>query len=178
MGAVGQLTKRGIRRVLRIFDIDVHRYSASTAPERLRMIDQLRTTIVLDVGANTGQYAEELRASGYRGRILSFEPLPDAFVGLNRKAAADPHWSVLEMALGDADGTAKIHMSANSVSSSILDPLPQLVAVPPHARDVGVREVALRRLDSLDVIGRGERGYLKIDVQGYELASPEEWNGR
>ena len=56
---------------------------------------------VIDVGANTGQYATRLRAAGWAGPILSFEPIPEVHRQLAEQAAADPDWEVAPpMAMG------------------------------------------------------------------------------
>jgi FkbM family methyltransferase len=69
---------------------------------------ELEIDCVLDVGANRGQFARHLRAIGYRGRIVSFEPNPDEFAILQRSFASDPAWSGYPIALGKGNGTLQL----------------------------------------------------------------------
>lgn len=50
-------------------------------------LDTRSIDVVLDVGANIGQFGQSLRAGGYRGKIVSFEPVKAAFDVLSRRAA-------------------------------------------------------------------------------------------
>ena len=130
-----------------------------------------RITTVLDVGANEGQYARELRLAGYSGRILSFEPMSEAFARLAEATRKDPNWDAVHIGLGRMDGEADINVSANSISSSLLPMLPAHENAAVNASVVAVECVPIRRLDGIigDLIAMAERLYLKIDVQGYEL---------
>lgn len=155
-----------VRRLVRSAGLDVE-------PKRPVLIDLLRAhgvDVVLDVGANVGQYARRLRAWGYRGRIVSFEPLPAACQALRRAAARDPRWQVRGHALGDADANATLHVSQASVFSSILPGRPELFAAFHTARQSGTQEIAVRRLDSIfEELPRAEGAvFLKVDTQGYE----------
>src|SRR5215470_941975 len=87
---------------------------------RVALMQGRRINVVLDVGANTGQFALFLRSLGYRGRIVSFEPLTEAFAALQRNGAGDTNWSLHNLALGDVETTATINISANSQASSFL----------------------------------------------------------
>ncbi len=127
--------------------------------------------LVLDVGANTGQFGTLLRQLGFRGRIISFEPLKDAFATLRQITANDPLWDCHNLALGDSDRTALINISANSYSSSFLPVSARSVRIEPTIAYVGQEAARIRRLDAiLDSLARPEEViYLKIDTQGYEL---------
>ncbi len=127
--------------------------------------------VVLDVGANEGQFGRYLRETGYRGRIVSFEPLPEAFVALERRAARDGAWTAVNAGLGSEERTATIHVSRSTVYSSILPPLPALERFAGEAvEDERQREIALRTLDAElpRHVRDGEKVFLKIDTQGYE----------
>src|SRR5450759_1550280 len=50
--------------------------------------------LLVDVGANQGQYAQEFRAYGFTGFMCSFEPMEAAFELLHRAATNDPRWTV------------------------------------------------------------------------------------
>jgi FkbM family methyltransferase len=125
--------------------------------------------VVLDVGANTGQFATELRAWGYSGRIISFEPLAGAHTELCHKAGTDPGWIVAgRTAIGAETGSVEINVSGNSVSSSILGMLPSHAEAEPQSKYVGTEIVPVNRLDDLYTPKAADRVLLKIDVQGYE----------
>lgn len=128
--------------------------------------------VVLDVGANTGQYARSLLRAGYGGRIVSFEPLSSARRTLSEHARGIHRWHVVDQALGDCDGRNTIHVAGNSQSSSLLEMLPRHVAAAPNSRYVGSEEIEVRRLDSIfdDYCTPGDRCFLKLDVQGFEQA--------
>ena len=125
----------------------------------------------MDVGANEGQHALTLRREGYRGRILSFEPLPTAWAECARRASGDPLWTVApRAALGAREGSVEIHVASNSASSSILPMHDTHRAAAPHSRYVGVETVPLHRLDQVarDAVAAAAHPFLKIDTQGYE----------
>ncbi len=138
---------------------------------RVALMKRHGVNMVLDVGANAGQYGKLLRSLGFRGRIISFEPLSDAFAALQRSAATDPFWECHNIGLSDVNESAAINVSANSYSSSFLPVSARSVRIEPGIAYVAREEARLRRLD--DLIGQIARPdeviYLKIDTQGYEL---------
>jgi FkbM family methyltransferase len=164
---------QAIRRLLRVAGFEVHRRAIRNAPDlQLNAILRLaQVDTVVDVGANEGQFGVSLRAAGYRGRIISFEPLRAAHARLARRSEADPAWTVPERAaIGEQDGEVEIHVSANSYSSSVLPMLARHTSAAPDSQVVGTERVPLRRLDSVlpGTVDPGNSVFLKIDTQGYE----------
>jgi FkbM family methyltransferase len=131
-----------------------------------QLLAKLEIDCVLDVGANDGQFARNLRAIGYRGRIISFEPVPEVFARLRRAFENDPAWSGHPIALGNETGTMQMKIPpALTVLSSFLDL--------EESREVRTEEVEVRRLDellpSLLANTAVSHVFLKMDTQGYDL---------
>ncbi len=137
---------------------------------RTRLLRSYNIDLVLDIGANKGQYSWSLKKNGYRGRIVSFEPLPDAFERLCQNRWGFPSWQAEPFALGAEEGTAVLNIAGNSQSSSLQGMHPTHVAAAPESAYIGHCEVQVRRLDSVfDLYYRpGDRCYMKMDVQGHE----------
>lgn len=162
-----------LKSLLRRLGYDMHRYLPVSTPaaQMQAILSARRINLVLDVGANQGQFGLELRDLGYAGGIVSFEPLAAAHGQLLQNAGRDPAWRVAErMALGSEDGEIDIHVSANSVSSSVLPMLDSHLGSAPDSAYVGVERVPLRRLDSVAMpyFEVDSRVLLKIDTQGFE----------
>jgi FkbM family methyltransferase len=140
-------------------------------PRVKRILDELGTQTVLDIGANSGQFASQLRATGFSGRIISFEPQADAHLALVAAATADPQWTIAtRCALGDSEGSMTMHRAGNSVSSSLLPMLGSLAEAARDAQAIGQEVVPVLRLDQHpDLATVGGDVFAKIDTQGYEL---------
>jgi methyltransferase, FkbM family len=153
--------------------IEAIRFASVRHPigRRSRLFRALRVDHVIDVGANTGQFGSELRASGFEGKILSFEPMAEAYSELRRRVGRDQGWSTVRCALGQSEGVLTLNISGHSASSSLLGMLPLHEDAAPGTRYVGKEVVTVRRLDSLlaEHLPINSRPYLKIDVQGYEM---------
>jgi FkbM family methyltransferase len=125
---------------------------------------------IIDVGANKGQFANRIRALGWRGKIMSFEPLIEPFKLLEKQAEKDPKHFVYQYGLGDENIDTEINVASNhGASSSILEFNPS-VSEAFSITTVSKESVRIRKIIdvyselSLDL----EKSLLKIDTQGFE----------
>jgi FkbM family methyltransferase len=141
-------------------------------PEHLiGLFKHYKVDCVLDVGANKGQYARLLRKTGYRGQIVSFEPVPEVFEALSEAASDDEKWSVHQMALGSTEGVLPMQVVPGTMSS-LLAPSDYGTTRYKQLREVTTVDVPVRRLDALLPTlpeTQGKRLFLKMDTQGYDL---------
>jgi FkbM family methyltransferase len=72
------------------------------------LLAHYQINLILDVGANDGQFAREMRELGYNGRIASFEPMASCIATLQKLAEADPLWSVHPFGLGREAGSHQL----------------------------------------------------------------------
>ena len=164
--------KKYARKLILKCGYDVNRFSfqSHVLARRAKLLSHYDIDLVLDIGANSGQYSRQLRELGYKGKIISFEPLHSAFELLCDVSGSDENWSVLNIALGDLDCKAKINVSENSYSSSLLDMLPSHIVSAPQSKYISKQDVNINRLDSIfnDMSLGCQSVYMKVDAQGYE----------
>ena len=160
--------KDAVKHVLEDFQFE-HLYREFSI--RNQLVEYKNISLIVDVGANTGQYASSLRRKGYEGRIVSIEPLAEEFAQLQETASQDPKWECKHTALGSYNGLCEMNRAGNSYSSSILPMLERHLSNAPDSRYVGKETVPIARLDSLEpqIMKKEDRIYLKIDTQGFEM---------
>lgn len=165
--------KHKLRTLLWKFGYDIIPYQPASHPiaRSQQLLRSYNIDTVLDIGANSGQFAEYLRKDlGYTKRILSFEPLSSAFLLLKAKADKAPYWDAFNFALGDAEGSSQINIAGNSFSSSLLDILPSHLKAAPNSEYSGKESIEVKKLDSIfeDLCDAKSTVYMKIDTQGFE----------
>jgi len=167
--------KSGVRRLLRPAGWEFRQYDPDlTLDTYLWMLfDHYRINCVLDVGARHGDYGVLLRNNGYRGHIVSFEPVSENFEILQARAAGDPTWTAHQVALGSCTGTAEINVGRGTNFSSFLRPSAYGLDTTPDITTERIETVQVQRLDELfEEVMRHiaqPRVYLKMDTQGFDL---------
>lgn len=171
MGVLGR-TRRLLNGPLHRLGFDLRRWSPALDLEAARggLIERYGVDLVIDVGANEGQYAEALRRSGYGGRVVSIEPLKTAFEVLRAASTDDPNWEAIEAAAGSGEGRMELEVAGNGVSSSLLPMLDRHLRAAPGSAPIGRETVEVSTLDRLakPALEDARAGLLKIDTQGFE----------
>ena len=139
----------------------------------INLINRHAIELVLDVGANFGQFGTMLRNEGYKGEIHSFEPVSKTFESLSAKCSGDHRWFVHQVAMGDVCGEKTIHVTESSDLSSFLEPndfgkeeFKPIKVISEEAVEVSTIENFLTtHVTDCDK----RRILLKMDTQGYDL---------
>lgn len=160
--------KQHLKKLLNRYGIDIRRTGPRGTPGLPEFLAERRIETVLDVGANIGQFGTILRKQGYRGRIISFEPIRAVFETLKAVADRDGNWEAHNYAFGSASAVKNIQISENTEFSSLLDQTPAAQEFDPRAQVIRQEPVEVKRLDDEFASLRADRVFLKIDAQGYE----------
>ncbi|MCS6920783.1 MAG: FkbM family methyltransferase, partial [Elioraea sp.] len=140
-----------------------------------RVIEAFGVDLILDVGANEGQYSSFLRhAVGFGGWIAAYEPDPEIAARAEAAFASDPRWTMTRCALGPAAGEASFNIMAGRELNSFLRPsdaaLQRYAGINRIERTITVEVRTVEaELDRLMAAHGCTRPYLKLDTQGYDL---------
>ena len=134
---------------------------------RATVIEKAACTVVIDGGANSGQWSMRLRKHFPNNTIWSFEPLSKPFEQLQINSKDDINWKVRNEGLGESNEVVLMHISSNEgMSSSSKLPTSHLVEFGTVSFNEN-ESTQLVRLDSIAEL-HGQSIYLKLDVQGSE----------
>lgn len=135
------------------------------------LLNQHDITQVLDIGANIGQYATKLMGAGFKGDIISFEPIPQTHDELIRKAAKYPNWTIApQMALGEEQTSINMYLYDSSALASSLPIREQEQDINAAYKITGRITVNQTTLDDVftEYADINKKTVLKLDVQGNE----------
>jgi FkbM family methyltransferase len=123
---------------------------------------------IVDVGANHGQFAGDMRRAGFGGTIYSFEPTAACQDYLRASAANDPNWHIFGVGLGNEAATMEINIANNSgLSSSLLDEVD--LDYGQDVRFVAKETVTVVKFDDVfHELDLGAKCLFKLDTQGFE----------
>jgi FkbM family methyltransferase len=167
------IVKQLIKNIFNSVGLEVQRNQPlnEAGTQIYQAIKKINTDIILDVGANTGQFSLEIRKKGYNGKIVSFEPLLSARKKLIEYSLKDKNWLIHDQAaIGDHNGFIDINISKNSVSSSILPMMSSHSDAEGDSVYIGSERTPIITLDSVAdaYLNNSSNCFIKIDTQGYE----------
>lgn len=161
-----------IKKIFQKLGIDIRRFNSENvwALQINTILKKFNINLVFDVGANNGQYAQELFDIGYKNKIISFEPLAKAYEKLLINSDKHDNWIIHNRcALGESQKNIEINISENSVSSSLLDILDEHVESAISSRYIGKELIKVDKLDNVfNLYYDNHNCALKIDTQGFE----------
>jgi len=160
-----------INKVFQYLGMEIKRFPNIQVRRRMSLLKHFDINLVLDIGANKGQYGSDLLKFGYSGKIISFEPLSTAYKDLsNTSMKTNNRWISHNIAIGNEDGEIEINVANNSFSSSILPMLEKHIENAPGSDYIGKETVTINKLDTLipGFLTTIDRIFMKIDTQGYE----------
>lgn len=139
----------------------------AAAIEHMQMLERIRPGVVIDAGANKGQFALASLAAG-ASKVISFEPLTSEADLFTRNLGTDSRVTLHRFALAEAAGEATFHIADRPDSSSLL-PIGTGQTKAFGVSEASTITVQLRRLDEvLQSEPLDGKVLLKIDVQGAE----------
>ena len=137
-------------------------------PENNTWLKNKNIETVLDIGANTGQFAQRIHEIIPSAKICSFEPIKGCYAELLQNTS-EINVKAFNFALGDTDEQVEINVSKHSPSSSLLE-MADLHKDVFAGTDYAQKEtITVKRLDDIAAeLGSLGRYLVKIDVQGFE----------
>lgn len=166
------IPKNLVRRMFRSGGFDIVGFDPrfNSEARKLHLLNMYRDCPLLDIGANTGQFAEWVRSTGFQSGIHSFEPGGVSFQELENKTLKYENWNAYKLALGSQTAKGSLNVSADSYSSSLRTPTDTNLAAHAGVKTTTEERIQISTLDSFinSRLPKEPKLIVKIDTQGYE----------
>jgi FkbM family methyltransferase len=136
--------------------------------QKWSFLKDMHIKTILDIGANEGQFAEEIYDIFPDANIYSFEPLTKIYEKLVEKFKLKNRLHTYNIGLGEEDGSKTFYLSSATASSSLLKMGKLHKNLFPHSSSITEQSVTIKRLDHVEGIQLQDNLMIKIDVQGTE----------
>ena len=149
--------------------------TAETAETHACMLcEKENVNCLIDVGSHHGEYALRMRKAGYKGRIVSYEPVTENYAVLKEKSADDNNWFIHHAGMADISGTMTMNVTVGTEAASLLTPSEY------GKRTLG-KKLSIKKTEEVQVKTISEvydacvaglnnpKVYLKVDAQGYDM---------
>ena len=168
-----KILKYFINKFLSPFNLQLNRITLSNNFNFyiVRTLKRFKIDTVIDIGANEGQFAQNIIKYGYKNKIISFEPIKSIHKILLSNSSNHSNWTVEEnIGFGESIENKEINISKNKVSSSILKIDKRIIEIEPGTEQVKKEKIKLITLDKYlnQKYFKNKKIFIKIDTQGYE----------
>ena len=168
-----QISKYFINNLLKLFNLQVNKITLSNNFNYyiVQTLKHYKIDIVIDIGANEGQFAKNIIQYGYKNKIISFEPIKNIHQILKKNSKNYNNWIIEEnIGFGETEGTKEINISKNNVSSSILKIKKKFVNLKPDTEQIRKEKIKITTIDNYLNKNNfnNNKIFIKLDTQGYE----------
>lgn len=160
-----------LRSLLRKTGFDIKRYPTKFYKGISFFLKEKEIDLIIDIGAFNGLYGNLMRELGYKGTIISFEPVSSSFRLLKENCKGDSDWICVNKALGDSEGEAIINIAKFAPSNSILAFDESGTFGDERLEMVNSEKIEITTLDkffSENIQNKYKNILVKIDTQGFE----------
>ncbi len=153
----------------------VVRLEPDNGREVLKFVKQFlpENPVIVEAGSCNGRDGARMAKCWPKGKVFAFEPVPELFEQVKKKAAKRPNMRCFQKALSDRNGSAVFYLSEfngkAAGSSSLLSPKIHLERTP----EISFPDVLEVETVTLDDWAKSEQvdrvDFFWLDMQGYEL---------
>jgi FkbM family methyltransferase len=163
-----------IKRIIRKILLSLNIQTSQTSPledenKKKDWLKNMEIKTILDIGANSGQFAREIHQLIPDATLFSFEPLSDCYEQLIDNFQGVKNFKAFNLALGNETGFKEIHRSEYSLSSSLLPMATSHKEAFPFTSNSISQKIEIAKLDDVaDQLNLQRPILIKLDVQGFE----------